>query len=80
MVVDETPLLHLHEDQRTPDSHSIICDDPVMKIPLEIEGIMYGFTVRMPTDAEIADKGKDMTTHINMTSTSDWEPVVEVSE
>ena len=51
-------------------------DDPVMKIPFQIQGIMSGFTVRMPTDAELADKGEDMTTHINMTSTSDWEPAV----
>jgi hypothetical protein len=28
----------------------------------------------MPTDTEIADKGDNMTTHINMTS--DWEPAV----
>jgi hypothetical protein len=37
---------------------------------------MSGFTVRVPTDAEIADRGENMTTHINMTSTSDWEPAV----
>jgi hypothetical protein len=27
----------------THESHSIICDDPVMKIPFEIEGILFRF-------------------------------------
>ena len=76
IVVNDTPLLHLHEDKRTHESHCLICDDPVLKIPFEIEGIMSGFTVRMPTDAEMADRGEELTTHINMTSTSDWEPAV----
>ena len=30
----------------------------------------------MPTDAEMADRGEELTTRINMTSTSDWEPAV----
>jgi hypothetical protein len=76
IVVNETPLLHLHEDKRTPDSHSIPCDDPVMKTPLEIEGIMSGFTVRFLTDDELSDKEQDFTTRINMTSTLEWEPAV----
>jgi hypothetical protein len=59
-----------------PDSHSILCDDPVMQIPLEIEGIMSGFTVQIPTDTELNDKEQDFTTHINMTLTSEWGPAV----
>jgi hypothetical protein len=51
-----------------------MCDDPLMKIPLEIEGFMSGFTVRIPTEAELKDKEQDFTTHVNKTSTTNWEP------
>jgi hypothetical protein len=45
-----------------------------MKIPMEIEGIMSGFTVRIPTFAELNNKEQDFTAHVNMTSTTNWEP------
>ena len=51
-----------------------LCDDPMMKIPLEIESIMSRFTVRIPTEAELNDKEQDFTTHLNMTSTTNWKP------
>jgi hypothetical protein len=75
IIVDDIPRVHLQDDQRTANSLCILVDEPLMKIPLEIDGIMSGFTVRIPTDAEIADREQNMTTHVNMPSTVPWEPV-----
>jgi hypothetical protein len=46
-----------------------------MKISMEIEGSMSGFAVRIPTEAELKDKDQDFTTHVNMASTTNWEPI-----
>ena len=35
---------------------------------------MSGFTSRMPTDEEIQDYDQNFTTHIVMTSPTDWKP------
>ena len=73
--INETPLMHLNPDQRTPEMHSILVDDPLLHIPLTFEGgMMSGFTSRMPTDEEIQDYDQNFTTHIVMTSPTDWQP------
>ena len=73
--INETPLMHLNTDQRTPEMHSILVDDPLLHIPLTFEGsMMSGFTTRMPTDEEIQDYDQNFTTHIVMTSPSEWKP------
>ena len=73
--INETPLMHLTPDQRTPEMHSILVDDPLLHIPLSFDGgTMSGFTSRIPTDEEIQDYDQNFTTHIVMTSPTDWKP------
>ena len=67
--------MHLNPEQRTPEMHSILVDDPLLHIPLRFNGgMMSGFTSRMPTDEKIQDYDQNFTTHIVMTSPTDWKP------
>ena len=73
--INETALMHLPKDQRTSEMHSILVDDPLLHIPLTFEGsMMSGFTTRIPTDEELQDFDQTFTTHIVMTSPTEWKP------
>jgi hypothetical protein len=65
--INETPLMHLTADQQTPEI--------LLHIPLSFDrGMMSGFTSRIPTDEEIQDYDQNFTTHIVMTSPTEWKP------
>jgi hypothetical protein len=60
--INGTPLMHLTPDQRTPEMHSILEDDPLLHIPLSFDGgTMSGFTSCIPTDEEIQDYDQNFT-------------------
>ena len=73
--INEPPLMHLTPDKCTPEMHSILVDDPLLHIPLSFDGgTMSGFTSRIPTDEESQDYDQNFTTHIVMTSPTEWKP------
>ena len=76
VVVNETPLHQLPVDQRTSDSHSIICPEvePTLHIPMVLDGVMSGFTVRKPTWEEVTNTDLSNIHHVHMTSSQPWDP------
>ena len=76
VVVNETPLHQLPVDQRTSDSHSIICPEvePTLHIPMVLDGVMSGFTVRKPTWEEVTNTDLSHIHHVHMTSSQPWDP------
>ena len=67
LEVHETLLQHLNPDERLPHSHSVICDEPPLHIPMTLRGTMSGFTVTLPTQEEIDDHEQLNTTWVHMT-------------
>ena len=51
LIVNECPLVMLPEDERTPESHSIVVqqDEKVLHLPMSLRGVMSGIDVRKPT-------------------------------
>jgi hypothetical protein len=45
-----------------------------LRIPLELQGIMSGFTTRKPTSLEVNDKSGANRVHVWMTSEASWDP------
>ena len=74
IIVNDVPLQHLPQEQRTLQSHSIISEDPPLHIPLTLRGTMSGFTIRMPTWREIRDTATQNVTVIHMTNAAPWDP------
>ena len=74
IIVNDTPLQHLPDGDRLPESHSITSEDPPMHIPLSLQGTMSGFTVRVPTWEEINDLENPKLFHVHMTSSQPWDP------
>ena len=74
LEVHETLLQHLNPDERLPHSHSVICDEPPLHIPMTLRGTMSGFTVRLPTQEEIDDHEQLNTTWVHMTNDAPWKP------
>ena len=75
-IVNECPLVMLPEDERTPESHSIVVqqDEKVLHLPMSLRGVMSGIDVRKPTKEEMQDTEGRMCTHWQMTSDSEWDP------
>ena len=71
ITVNDIPLQMLQPEDRTPQQHSIIYDDPQLHIPLSLRGIMSGFVVRTPTWDEVNDPN---TLKVHMTSDQEWQP------
>ena len=74
VTVNDVPLLHLPQDERNPEAHSIITapPHPGMHIPLSLHGPTSYFSVRKPTYHEINSEYE--CTHVHMTSEQPWEP------
>ena len=74
--VNGCPLVMLPEDERRPESHSILVqgDDQVLHLPMSLRGVMSGIDVRKPTKEEMQDTEGKMCTHWQMTSDSEWDP------
>ena len=70
-VVNETPLCFLDEQQRSPHSHAIVCQDPFLLIPLSLDGVASTFSTRCPSADEFHDP--DLI-HIEMTPRTPWRP------
>jgi hypothetical protein len=73
-IVNDTPIIHLPYDQRTPESHSIITGPlhPSMHIPLSLHGTTSYFQVRKPTFHEINNEYDCI--HVLLMSDSEWDP------
>ena len=74
IIVNEVPLQHIEPEKRDPQCHSIISEDPPMHIPLTLNGVMSGFTVRMPTWDEVRDVEQHNVFHVHMTASEEWTP------
>ena len=72
--VNDVALQHLYEDERTPFSHTTSFPEKNLKIPMTLEGIMSGFTVRTPTWEEVNDTEENNVTHVHMTLETPWDP------
>ena len=74
VIVNDTPIIHLPYDQRTPESHSIITSPPHpnMHIPLSLHGTTSYFRVRKPTFHEINNEFDCI--HVHLTSDREWDP------
>ena len=73
--VNDIPLIRLGAKERTNESHSIMCKETGLHIPLEFNKPISYFKCRVPTPDEIKDD-----THItivHMTSFVKWEPYDE---
>jgi len=70
--VNDIPLIRLGVNDRTNESHSIICMDTGMHIPLELNKPISYFKCRVPTLDEAKDKTHHTTVH--MMSSVKWEP------
>ena len=74
LTVNETPLHQLPTAERLPASHSIVSTDPSLHIPLQLSGVMSGFTVRKPTWDEVCNLNHPTVTQVHMTTSAQWEP------
>ena len=74
IVVNDTPLIHVPPQHRTPFHHSIFTQPPhpELHIPLELEGTTSFFHTRAATWQEI-NNDNDYT-HVHMTLESPWDP------
>ena len=70
--VNDIPLIRLSKNDRTNKSHSIMCMDTGLQIPLEFNKPTSYFKCRVPTLDEVNDKTQHTTVH--MTSSVQWEP------
>ena len=74
ITVNDVPLQQLPPEARRLDCHSILHPESGLHIPLELNGIMSGFVVRVPTWDEIQDVEQHNVTHVHMTSSDPWVP------
>ena len=74
IVVNDVPLQHLPPEERHQQCHSLLHPETGLHIPLELNGIMSGFVVRLPTWEEIQDVEQQNVTHVHMTSNEPWSP------
>lgn len=72
VVVHDTPLTYMLPDQRSPELHSILVNDPALHIPLQLKGTTSCFPVRKPTLEEVQSDIDCI--HVHMTSDSPWDP------
>ena len=78
IIVNDVPLKFIKQEQRTSESHSLVVpinDDNgnTLTIPLELKGVISGFTVRKPSWEEIANV--DPANRIEMTNDNpEWAP------
>jgi hypothetical protein len=63
--VDDVPVQYSEKS-----THSIFIEEANLRIPLQLDGIISGFTTRQPSMAELAD----ISNHVEMTSADDWNP------
>jgi len=70
--VNDIPLIRLREEERTNESHSIMCTDTGLHIPLEFNKPISYFKCRAPTLDEVNDETQNTTAHT--TSSVEWEP------
>ena len=70
--VNDIHLIRLREEERTNESHSIMCTDTGLHIPLEFNKPISYFKCRVPTLDEVNDETQNTTVH--MTSSIEWEP------
>ena len=75
--VNDVPLMSLPEEERTQLKHSIVSHDPPLHIPMDLEGVMSGFTLRKPTWDEVRDFDEHNVMRVHMTSHEPWEPYSE---
>ena len=74
ICVEPTPMHLLPPSKRTIYSHSIYSTEHSMHIPLDLRGVMSGFTCRKPTALEVSDPDAANVTVVHMTLDSPWEP------
>ena len=74
ITVNDVPLTLLPDESRIPEQHSILSWDPPLHIPLALEGVMSGFTVREPTWEECNGLDQERVKFIYMTSSEPWAP------
>ena len=78
IIVNDVPLKFIKQEQRTSESHSLVVpinddNESTLTIPLELKGVISGFTVRKPSWEEIANV--DPANRIEMTNDSpEWAP------
>ena len=78
IIVNDVPLKFIKQEQRTSEPHSLVVpinDDNgnTLTIPLELKGVISGFTVRKPSWEEIANI--DPANRIEMTNDNpEWAP------
>jgi hypothetical protein len=65
LIVDDVPVQYSEKS-----THSIFIEEANLRIPLHLDGIISGFTIRQPSMAELAD----ISNHVEMTSADDWNP------
>ena len=76
--VQDVPLQHVPQEERTPETHTISVPSKQLIIPLSLRGTMSGFTIRKPTWDEVMDTDEDMVTHVHMTSEAPWDPTTHI--
>ena len=76
LTVNDVPLIRLSKDERTIQSHSIMCNDTGLHIPLLFDKPISYFKCRVPMIDEI-ENNQSLTTH--MTSSVKWEPYDETT-
>ena len=74
LTVNDVPLIRLSEHERTKESHSIMCNDTGLHIPLCFDKPISYFKCRVPTVDEIEN---DQNPKVDMTSSVKWAPYDE---
>ena len=71
LKVNDVPLIRLSADERTNESHSIVCKETGLHVPLNFDKPISYFKCRVPTTDEVESTHN---TTVNMTSSVKWEP------
>ena len=71
VIVNDSPLYFLSDNERTVESHRIIVPQPPLAIDLKLNGVVSYFESRRPTTEELDGVGA---THIEITSDAQWDP------
>ena len=74
VTVNEVPLQHLSDSERTSTQHSLQFEGTDLHIPLVLKGTMSGFECRKPTLEEVNDENQMTCTHIHLRVPSTWDP------
>ena len=74
LKVNDVPLIRLSADERTNESHSIMCKETGLHVPLEFDKPISYFKCRVPTPDEVESTHN---TTVYMTSSVMWEPYDE---